>query len=170
MTPPDKTRQLCNLWKADRTIAATMLAARNAEFAAKLAGEPGMRLIQDNAIWKPPSGKALLATRTPRTWSFVPMNMPTCWIALDDTYADTGTIYYARGSNHWGDLGTGGTFHAPDDWLGHVHEWRRRASSSSSCRSRCRPAARPSTTAGRSTAARRTSARTPSGARSSATC
>ena len=27
--------------------------------------------------------------------------MTTCWIALDDTHADTGTIYYARGSNHW---------------------------------------------------------------------
>ena len=41
----------------------------------------------------------------------------------------------------------------------------RRAPSSSSCRSRCRPAARRSTTAGRSTAARRTSAPTPSGGR-----
>ena len=30
-----------------------------------------------------------------------PPNMTTCWMALDDTHADTGTIYYARGSNHW---------------------------------------------------------------------
>ena len=27
-----------------------------------------------------------------------------------------------RGSNHWPRAGTGGTFHAPDDWLGHVRE------------------------------------------------
>jgi ectoine hydroxylase-related dioxygenase (phytanoyl-CoA dioxygenase family) len=123
LTPPDKTRQLCNLWKADRTIAATTLAARNAEFVARLAGEPGMRLYHDNAIWKPPSGKALLAHQDAAyVDSFVPQNMHTCWIALDDTYADTGTIYYARGSHRWGDLGLGGTFHAPDDWLGHLRE------------------------------------------------
>ena len=69
VTPPDKTRQLCNLWKADRTIAATTLAARNAEFAARLAGEPGMRLYIDNAIWKPPSARPCSRTRTRRTWT-----------------------------------------------------------------------------------------------------
>src|SRR3954453_6291797 len=58
--PPDLTRQLCNAWKADRAIAQTVLARRNAEFGAKLAGVPGLRLAQDNLIWKPPSGKALL--------------------------------------------------------------------------------------------------------------
>ena len=44
--------------------------------------------------------------------------MTTCWMALDDTRADTGTIFYVRGSNHWPRGGRGGTFHAPDDWLG----------------------------------------------------
>ena len=34
-TPPDLTRQLCNVWKADRTIAATVLAARIGSFAAR---------------------------------------------------------------------------------------------------------------------------------------
>jgi len=33
VTPPERTRQLCNVWKADRTIAATTLSARNAAFA-----------------------------------------------------------------------------------------------------------------------------------------
>ena len=41
VTPPDKTRQLCNVWKADRTLAATVLAARNGELGARLAGAPG---------------------------------------------------------------------------------------------------------------------------------
>ena len=41
-------------------------------------------------------------------------------MALDDTAADTGTIYYVRGSQRWPHAGVGGTFHAPDDWLGHV--------------------------------------------------
>lgn len=69
VTPPDRTRQLCNVWKADRVLAATTLARRNAELAARLAAVPGLRLAQDNAIWKPPSGKALLCHRTPPTWT-----------------------------------------------------------------------------------------------------
>ncbi len=101
-TPPDKTRQLCNVWKADRVLAATTLSERNGMWGARLARAPGMRLIQDNMIWKPPGGKALLAHQDAAYETFLePANMTTCWIALDDTHADTGTIYYARGSNHW---------------------------------------------------------------------
>ncbi len=94
VTPPDKTRQLCNLWKADRTIGATTLSARNAEFAARLEGEPGMRLFIDNAVWKPAGGKALLAHQDCAYQGyFDPANLTTCWMALVDTHADTGTIY-----------------------------------------------------------------------------
>src|SRR4051795_1908583 len=59
-TPPDLTRQLCNAWKADRAVAATVLAARNAEFGSKLAGVPGLRLAQDNPLLKPAAGQRLL--------------------------------------------------------------------------------------------------------------
>ena len=125
VTPPDRTRQLCNVWKADRWLAHITLAERNAQFAARLAGEPGMRILQDNMIWKPPSGKALLAHQDAAYVPFLePPNMTTCWMALDETAADTGTIYYARGSHAWGQLPTGDTFHAPDDWLGWMNEVR----------------------------------------------
>ena len=120
-TPADLTRQLCNVWKADRVLAATTLARRNAAFAARLAAVPGFRLAHDNAIWKPPSGKALLCHQDAAYCEWLaPPNMTTCWMALDDTAADTGTIFYVRGSNHWPRSPIGGTFHAPDDWLGHV--------------------------------------------------
>ena len=123
VTPPDRTRQLCNVWKADRWLAHITLAERNARFAAKLARAPGMRLLQDNMIWKPPSGKALLAHQDAAYVPFLePPNMTTCWMALDETAADTGTIYYARGSHAWGQLPTGDTFHAPEDWLGWMRE------------------------------------------------
>ena len=122
-TPPDLTRQLCNVWKADRTIAATVLAARIGSFARALASAPGLRLIQDNMIWKPPSGKALLCHQDAAYLAFLdPPNMTTCWMALDDTRADTGTIFYVRGSHPWPRAARGGTFHAPEDWLGHVRE------------------------------------------------
>ncbi len=120
-TPPDLTRQLCNVWKADRVLAATTLARRNAAFAVRLAGVPGFRLAHDNAIWKPPSGTALLCHQDAAYCEWLdPPNMTTCWMALDDTAADTGTIFYVRGSNHWPRSPIGGSFHAPDDWLGHV--------------------------------------------------
>jgi ectoine hydroxylase-related dioxygenase (phytanoyl-CoA dioxygenase family) len=123
VTPPDKTRQLCNVWKADRVLAATVLSERNGRAGAQLAGAPGMRLIQDNAIWKPPSGKALLCHQDAAYVEWLsPPNMTTCWMALDDTSADAGTIYYVRGSSHWPRFAAGGQFHAPDDWLGYVSD------------------------------------------------
>jgi ectoine hydroxylase-related dioxygenase (phytanoyl-CoA dioxygenase family) len=123
VTPPDRTRQLCNVWKADRTLARTTLSQRNGAFAAALTGASGMRLLQDNAIWKPPSGKALLAHQDAAyTGWLAPRNMTTCWIALDDTAADRGTIYHVRGSHLWRKAPAGGQFHAPDDWLGYLRE------------------------------------------------
>jgi ectoine hydroxylase-related dioxygenase (phytanoyl-CoA dioxygenase family) len=123
VTAPDLTRQLCNVWKADRVIAATVLSQRVGEFAARLAGLPGVRIAQDNAIWKPPAGRALLCHQDAAYLDHLdPPNMTTCWMALDDTAADTGTIYYARGSHLWPHAPMGGTFHAPDDWLAHVRE------------------------------------------------
>jgi ectoine hydroxylase-related dioxygenase (phytanoyl-CoA dioxygenase family) len=43
-------------------------------------------------------------------------------MALDETHADTGTIYYARGSHEWGHMPMGGQFHAPEDWTGHAQQ------------------------------------------------
>jgi phytanoyl-CoA hydroxylase len=121
VTAPDLTRQLCNVWKADRVLAGVTLSRQVGEFATRLASLPGARLAQDNAIWKPPSGKALLCHQDAAYLDHLdPPNMTTCWIALDDTAADTGTIYYVRGSHLWPHAPMAGTFHAPDDWLGHV--------------------------------------------------
>jgi ectoine hydroxylase-related dioxygenase (phytanoyl-CoA dioxygenase family) len=121
VTEPELTRQLCNVWKADRVLARVTLSRRVGEFAVGLAAVDGVRLAQDNAIWKPPSGKALLCHQDAAYLDHLdPPNMTTCWMALDDTAADTGTIYYVRGSHRWPHAPLGGKFHAPDDWLAHV--------------------------------------------------
>src|SRR3954462_2576943 len=57
-TPPDLTRQLCNAWKADRTVAATVLAERNARFGAALAGVPGLPPPPGNPLWETAAGQA----------------------------------------------------------------------------------------------------------------
>jgi phytanoyl-CoA hydroxylase len=111
VTDPALTRQLCNVWKADRVLASTVLSPRVGEFAARLAGVPGVRIAQDNAIWKPPSGHALLCHQDAAYVDHLdPPNMTTCWMALDDTAPDTGTIYYVRGSHRWPHAPMGGRF------------------------------------------------------------
>ena len=118
VTPPDRTRQLCNVWKSDRSVASVTLSEHNAAFAAGLTGASALRLNQDNLIWKPASGRSLLAHQDGSYLTYLsPPNMVTCWIALDDTSKDAGTIYYARASHLWPRSSAGGQFHAPDDWL-----------------------------------------------------
>jgi ectoine hydroxylase-related dioxygenase (phytanoyl-CoA dioxygenase family) len=123
VTPADLTRQLCNVWKSDRVVAATTLSERCAAFAARLAGLAAVRIVQDNLIWKPPGAKALLVHQDGAYLDYLsPPNMVTCWMALDDTDRGSGTIYYVRGSHRWPHAPLGGQFHAPQDWLSWVEE------------------------------------------------
>ena len=115
---PTLTRQICNGWKADRLIASVVLDARLGEAVARLAGWPGARIAQDNVLWKPPGARSLGFHRDNAylAW-YTPTEMFSCWIALDDTTADGGTLEIARGSHRWP---TGadrmGEFHAPEDY------------------------------------------------------
>jgi len=56
---PARTRQICNAWKANREIAAVVLDESLGKTIADLAGWPGVRIMQDNVIWKPPATKSL---------------------------------------------------------------------------------------------------------------
>jgi ectoine hydroxylase-related dioxygenase (phytanoyl-CoA dioxygenase family) len=121
--PEDRTRQICNGWKADPVIAAQVLAERTGRLAAKLMGWDGVRILQDNVIWKPPGTKALGMHQDGSYLDYlVPSEMITCWIALDDTSAEAGTITYAAGSHRWPRSPENrGEFHAPADWLAPVN-------------------------------------------------
>jgi ectoine hydroxylase-related dioxygenase (phytanoyl-CoA dioxygenase family) len=117
--PEDRTRQICNGWKADPAIAAQVLSERTGRLAAELMDWDGVRLLQDNCIWKPPGTKSLGMHQDGSYLDYlVPPEMITCWIALDDTSAEAGTITYAAGSHRWPRAPKNrGEFHAPDDWL-----------------------------------------------------
>ena len=122
--PEDRTRQICNGWRADNTIAAQVLSARTGRLACELMGYRGVRIIQDNCLWKPPGTKSIgFHQDGSYAGYFVPSEMVTCWIALDDTAADAGPIEYVRGSHNWGLQPPSRTqFHAPDDWLAGVRQ------------------------------------------------
>lgn len=114
---PDLTRQICNGWKSDRTIARIVLKEEIGRMCATLAGWPGARIGQDNVLWKPPEAKALGFHQDDSYCSWVvPSGFVTCWMTLDDTSAAGGTIEYARGSHRWGRFPPLGEFHAPDDY------------------------------------------------------
>ena len=115
--PPDRTRQICNGWKSDRTIANLVLSAEIGRLVETLAGWPGARLAQDNVIWKPPGAKPLgFHQDDSYTKWIVPAHMVSCWIALDPTSAAGGTIEYVRGSHSWPVSPPIAAFHAPADY------------------------------------------------------
>ena len=122
--PEDRTRQLCNAWKSDTVIAAQVLSERMGRLAAQLMDYDGVRILQDNVLWKPPGAKAVGFHQDGSYADYlVPPEMVTCWMTLHETAADAGPIAYVRGSNHWGVSPPARTgFHAPDDWLAGARE------------------------------------------------
>ena len=129
---PSLTRQICNAWKADRLVASVVLDAGLGEAVARLAGWPGARLVQDNVLWKPPGARSVGFHRDNAYlgW-YTPQEMCSCWIALDDTTANGGTMELARASHKWPvSDGPEGEFHAPEDYRAPVVEAARSAGAS----------------------------------------
>ena len=116
--PEDVTRQICNGWKADRLIASIVLREDVGRALAEVSGWPGARIIHDNVIWKQPGGKPLGFHQDDsyQQW-YRPSEMTSCWMPLDDTRADQGTIEYVPGSHLWPLSPPIAQFHAPDDPL-----------------------------------------------------
>ncbi|HJU48895.1 MAG TPA: phytanoyl-CoA dioxygenase family protein, partial [Gaiellaceae bacterium] len=117
--PEDRTRQICNGWRADTVIAAQVLSERTGRLAAQLAGYRGVRILQDNVLWKPPGTKAIGFHQDSSYADYlVPPEMITCWISLHETAADAGTLEFVRGSHRWPrSAPQRSQFHAPEDWL-----------------------------------------------------
>ena len=114
---PALSRQICNGWKANRDIARVVLDGALGKTIASLAGWPGVRIMIDNVVWKPPATKSLGFHQDSAYLSwFTPSDLLTCWIALDDTNADGGTIEFVRGSHKWRLSEPEGEFHAPQDY------------------------------------------------------
>jgi len=117
MSLPDVTRHMANAWKSDLTIAKLVLSPLIAELAARLAGWPGIRLGQDTLWWKPPGTKAVTMHQDTSFMDFLdPPRTITCWVPLDDTRQDAGTLEYVSGSHKWPLTPIPDGFHAPDDY------------------------------------------------------
>jgi ectoine hydroxylase-related dioxygenase (phytanoyl-CoA dioxygenase family) len=115
--PIDVTRQICNAWKSDTLIKSFVCSENIGKVCAELMNWNGSKLIQDNILWKPPGGKTLGYHQDAAydDW-IIPQTMMTCWMSLDDTTKETGTLEYVKGSHKWGLQPPKGEFHSPEDY------------------------------------------------------
>jgi ectoine hydroxylase-related dioxygenase (phytanoyl-CoA dioxygenase family) len=114
---PELTRQICNSWKADRMIAASLFREDLGAAVADLMGWSGTRVMIDNAIWKPVGAKSLGFHQDDAYLSwFDPGQLCTVWMALDDVQPQNGAMELVRGSHRWGLSDPEGEFHAPEDY------------------------------------------------------
>ena len=114
---PSLTRQICNGWKANRQIARILFDESIAAAIGELSGWPGVRIMIDNVIWKPPGAKSLGYHQDSSYLDWLnPSELLTCWIALDDTTADGGTMELVRSSHRWQLSKPDGQFHAPQNY------------------------------------------------------
>lgn len=114
---PDVTRHMANAWKADLTVARLALSETIARFASNLSGWTGARLGQDTIWWKAPKTKPIAYHQDTSFMDVVdPPTTITCWVTLDDTDRDAGTLEYAPGSHHWPLTAMPSAFHAQPDY------------------------------------------------------
>ena len=115
---PELSRQICCGWKADRVISTIVFRADIARACARLAGWPGARVHVDNVLWKPPGARPLAFHQDSAYLGWVdPPEMLSCWVALDDTTAEGGTVEHVRGSHRWARTSKPAAhFHGPSDY------------------------------------------------------
>jgi ectoine hydroxylase-related dioxygenase (phytanoyl-CoA dioxygenase family) len=117
MSLPDVTRHMANAWKADLAVAKLTLSADIGRAAALLTGWSGVKLGQDTIWWKPPQTKAVSHHQDTSFMDFLePPQTVTCWVTLDDTHRDAGTLEYVPGSHRWPLTPLPEGFHGPDDY------------------------------------------------------
>ena len=120
---PSLTRQICNGWKGDRAIARVVLREDIGRACATLGGWPGARIKVDNVLWKPPGTRPLGMHQDSAYLGWInPSDMISCWIALDDTSAESGTMELVRGSHKWRHSEPEGEFHGPEDYQRYMRQ------------------------------------------------
>jgi ectoine hydroxylase-related dioxygenase (phytanoyl-CoA dioxygenase family) len=99
----DVTRSMGAVWRCDSRLGRFTFSSDHARIAAALEGMASVRLYNDYVWYKPEGGKPIEMHQDAayNTW-VQPTQLAACWIALDDTHADAGTLFYAKGSHRWG--------------------------------------------------------------------
>lgn len=102
LSQPNATRQMAGIWRCDRTVARLSFSSEIARLNALLSGWTGGRFALDSCWIKPPHAPEVCFHRNSTLVSSLdPAAITTCWIALNDTTADMGTLEVVPASHHW---------------------------------------------------------------------
>ncbi|WP_421997386.1 phytanoyl-CoA dioxygenase family protein [Reyranella sp.] len=117
MSLPDVTRHIANAWKSDLAVARLALSADIGQAVARLTAWSGVRLGQDTIWWKAPRTKPIAHHQDSSFMDFLdPAQTVTCWVTLDDTHRDAGTLEYVPGSHLWPLTSLPEAFHGQQDY------------------------------------------------------
>ncbi len=97
--------QAHNLWTRNELIKSFVFSARFAKVAAELMGSAGVRLYHDQALFKEPGGGHTPWHQDQAYWPLDTTDTITMWMPLVDVPAEVGSMTFASGSQHRGDLG-----------------------------------------------------------------
>jgi ectoine hydroxylase-related dioxygenase (phytanoyl-CoA dioxygenase family) len=96
-------RVTVGLWKGDSLLGKHIFSGTYAKLIAQLEGLESVRFFIDHLEMKPEGGKPLEMHQDGAVNCWIdPAAVFSCWVALDDTYEDGGTLVYVRGSHRWG--------------------------------------------------------------------
>ena len=96
--------QAANLWKMDEAVRRFVFARRFASAAAALLQADGVRLYHDQALIKEAGGGVTPWHQDQRYWPLDSDATITMWLPLADVPAEVGSMTFASGSHHLGDL------------------------------------------------------------------
>ncbi len=98
-----KTIQVINVRKCDRLFRAVITSPVLGQMIAELGGWEGAKVASDQIWCKPPTAGPLAHHRDSAYFDFVPDDVITLWLALDDMNDELGPLEYAKGSHLWGE-------------------------------------------------------------------
>ena len=98
-----RTLQIVNIRKADSVFQSVILSPVLGKYIAELGGWNGARVASDQVWAKPPLGGPLVFHRDSAYFDFIPSDVITLWLALDDMTPDLGPLEYVHGSHKWGE-------------------------------------------------------------------
>jgi phytanoyl-CoA hydroxylase len=112
---------ITNAWCIDALIARLVTSARLGEVVARMAGWPGARLFNDHTWWKREGAPHVSFHQDAWVIPFLtPNEFVTCWIALDDTGEENGTLQLIPGSLRWPLIPSLASVKDPNDYAARV--------------------------------------------------
>jgi len=92
-------KQRCNLWRTSDDVRGLILDKRIGRLAARLEGQPSMRLYHDQAFFKGPWANATSWHLDNPYWAFHSRRATSIWVALDDVTIRNGAMHFMPGTH-----------------------------------------------------------------------